>query len=101
MEGERAVEPIEGGIFNDDDEVPQAEEKDLKEEAEEDDPLRLQEDDTEESPKDETEGDEEKWKALIEHEENFTVKQITFVEILPDRRGAFPSWRGFPRSTPV
>lgn len=45
-------------------------------------------DDSAESPKDETEDGDEKYKALIEREENFVIKQLTFMEILPGRRGA-------------
>ena len=37
--------------------------------------------------KDEKKDDTEEWKRKIEEEQNFEVKQITLVEILPDRSG--------------
>eukprot|EP00435_Cladocopium_sp_Y103_P055404 s1091_g18.t1 len=75
---EAAGEPgdlhVEGGIFDD-------------EEPAEEDPLKIQDDDGVESPKDEKEDDRQKWMEKIEEEQKFKVGQLTFMEILPDRRG--------------
>ena len=46
----------------------------------------LPEDGRDEVVKDEKADDTEEWKKKIEKEENFTVKQLTFVEIVADRR---------------
>ena len=86
--GEPAAQTIEGGIFGGEEQHPRPSEEKEPEEGGSEDPLELQVDDSAESPKDETEDGDEKWKALIEREENFVIKQLTFMEILPGRRGA-------------
>ena len=82
-------EPTEGGIFNDEEEEVSAEPAVEEVHGEEgEDPLKVEEGDADESPKDEKEDDGEKWKALIQKEQNFRVGQLTFVEVLPDRKAA-------------
>ena len=81
-------QPIEGGIFNDDEEEPPevpVPGDNLAEENE--DPLEVEEGTTGESPADEKEDDAQKWRERIQAEESFKVGQLTFVEILPDRKG--------------
>eukprot|EP00435_Cladocopium_sp_Y103_P054363 s510_g17.t1 len=51
------------------------------------DPMAEEEDHAAAATMDEKVDDTEKWKEKIEEEEGFLVKQITFVEILPDRSG--------------
>ena len=46
----------------------------------------LVEDGRDEAEKDEKTDDSEEWKKRIQEEENFTVKQLTFVEVVADRR---------------
>ena len=55
-------------------------------EAEEDGMEILEEDGRDEVEKDEKKDDSDDWKKKVEEEEDFTVKQLTFVEIVPDRR---------------
>ena len=74
--------PIEGGIFND----PEDPEEVQQHEAG-DDPLLEEDDQMASLTKDEKKDDTEEWKRKIEEEQNFEVKQITLVEILPDRSG--------------
>eukprot|EP00435_Cladocopium_sp_Y103_P065207 s1247_g27.t1 len=83
---------VEGGIFDDCEDPPDQDPvEDPQESAEagagEKDPLAEEEDHTAYSPKDEKNDDAEKWKERIEAEENFAVRHITLVEILPDRSG--------------
>eukprot|EP00435_Cladocopium_sp_Y103_P040980 s704_g11.t1 len=73
----------EGGIFDDCvDPEPQAPSA-----AKEDDPMEVQDDHGEEGPVDEKEDDIKKWEELIQWEEGFKVKQLTFMEVIPDRKG--------------
>ena len=60
-------------------------------EAEGDDMEILEEDGRDEVEKDEKKDDSDEWKKKVEEEEDFTVKQLTFVEIVADRRAPFPS----------
>eukprot|EP00435_Cladocopium_sp_Y103_P023320 s3116_g5.t1 len=73
---------VEGGIFDD---CVDPDEEHTEEAAE--DPLMEEEDHAAAATKDVKVDDTEKWKEKIEEEQGFTVKQITCVEILPDRSG--------------
>ena len=87
-EGVRSAAPpdLEGGIFNDPpEEDPIGDDNQGDQEV---DPLEVEDDPQEESPKDEKDDDSQKWKDLIQEEQNFKVSQLTFMEILPDRRAA-------------
>ena len=87
-EGVRSAAPpdLEGGIFNDPpEEDPIGDDHQGDQEV---DPLEVEDDPQEESPKDEKDDDSQKWKDLIQEEQNFKVSQLTFMEILPDRRAA-------------
>ena len=74
--------PIEGGIFNDPDDPEEVQQHEAG-----DDPLLEEDDQMASLTKDEKKDDTEEWKRKIEEEQNFEVKQITLVEILPDRSG--------------
>ena len=74
--------PIEGGLFNDPDDPEEVQQHEAG-----DDPLLEEDDQMASLTKDEKKDDTEEWKRKIEEEQNFEVKQITLVEILPDRSG--------------
>eukprot|EP00435_Cladocopium_sp_Y103_P064506 s236_g26.t1 len=86
---------VEGGIFNDasDEEKPKEQIEEGGQGAQGEpavegpDPLQEEEDHEPEAPKDEKKDDMEGWKKLIEAEQSFKIKQVTLLEILPDRGG--------------
>eukprot|EP00435_Cladocopium_sp_Y103_P042410 s480_g11.t1 len=90
--GEPSDQPLEGGIFDDEEEGEKKDEKGEDEEKEDEkkkeDPMEIQEDLQGEEPQDESEDDTKKWKERIEYEEGFKIGQLTFMEILPDRKGS-------------